>query len=250
MTCENGEIVDTYSQLIDPKIKIPKAASNINGITNEMIKGQPKINEVIEQIYNRINSQIIVGYNVEFDIRFLSAALARCNLHIDEVTALDVLQLVKETIPSRETKDRKLSTIKEYYRIDGNSHRALDDCRVTFEILKRCIKTKENIELQRKSEQMERLSKLNDDEKNFIDALTEKLDTINLKDRLDYNVLGDKTINFQIDNMQIGRVKLRGKTRKMQILDKANVIWLDIENLDEAINNIKHWIKYCEYLTK
>jgi hypothetical protein len=60
--------------------------------------------------------------------------------------------------------------------------------------------------------------------------------------------MSDRTINFQIDSMQIGRVKLNGRKKRMQILDKGNVIWLDIDDVDEALNNIKHWMKYTKYL--
>ncbi|NMM61200.1 3'-5' exonuclease [Clostridium sp. P21] len=247
---ENGRVVDTYNQLIDPEMHIPQEASNINGITNDMVKGCPKIHEIIDNVYDRINGEIVMGYNVEFDIKFLSTAFGRSNKKIDKLVLIDVLQVVKETLPSKETQNRKLETMKNYFGIESTSHRALADCEVTFEVFKRCLKIKKNYELQRQSEQKERVSKLNDGEKLFISALEEKLYNINLKDKLRYNIMSDKVINFQINNAQIGRVKLNGRKYKMQILDKDNVLWLDIDNVDEAVNNIKHWIKYCEYLTK
>lgn len=247
---ENGNKVDVYNKLIDPEIHITKEITRINGITNDMVKGCPKIYEVIDDVYNKINGEVIFGYNIQFDLKFLSTALARSNKEIDKLEVVDVLKIVKETISSKETPNRKLETIKNYFGIENTSHRALSDCEVTYEVFKRCIKIKESYELQRQAEQEEKISKLSNDEKLFIASLEEKLESINLKNKLKYNIMSDKTINFQINSAQIGRVKLNGRKHKMQIIDKNNVLWLDIDNVDEAINNIKHWIKYCEYLIK
>jgi len=244
----NGQKKDVYCQLINPEIHIPSSATQINGISDDMVCNQPKIYEVLDQIYDFINGEIIAGYNIEFDLKFLSSAFARGNKHIDNVIALDVLQVVKETIPQNETKDRKLSTMKEYFGLQCDSHRALADCETAFQVLIRCLKIKENKALQEKADQMEKLSKLNDNEKRFIAALEEQLSAINKKDLLKYNIMSDRTINFKLQNMQIGRVKLNGRKYRMQILDKDNVLWLDIDSVEEAINNIKHWIKYCKYL--
>lgn len=244
----NGEKEDVYCQLIDPEIHIPSSATQVNGITDDMVRNQPKIYEVIDHIYDFINGEIIAGYNVGFDLKFLSAAFARSNKHIENVITLDVLQVVKEAIPQNKTRDRKLSTMKEYFGIQCDSHRALADCETAFQVLTQCLRIKENRALQEKADQLEKLSKLNDNEKMFIAALEEQLAAINKKDLLQYNIMSDRTINFRLQDMQIGRVKLNGRKYRMQILDKDNVLWLDIDSVDEAVNNIKHWIKYCKYL--
>lgn len=155
---------------------------------------------------------------------------------------------MKETIPKKNIANYKLSTVKDYFNIQNASHRALADCKTTYQVLSKSIKIKENQELQKKAEQPERLSKLNDNEKIFIKALKKSLENINMANWLEYNVMSNRTINFKIKGMQIGRVKLNGRKYKMQIIDRNNVVWLDIDSVDEAINNIKHWIKYCKHL--
>jgi DNA polymerase III epsilon subunit family exonuclease len=247
---ENGEVVEKYSQLIDPESRIPNQATAINGITNEMVKDCPKIYDVIDDVYNMISDTIIAGYNIQFDLKFLSAAFTRSNLKLENVVALDVLQIVRETLSSKETPNKKLTTIKEYFNIVNTSHRALSDCEVSFEVLKRCMRIKENVDMQKKIAQSERLSKLNENERLFISTLEERLEALNIKERLNYNVMSDKIINFQIDQMQIGRVKLNGTKHKIQIIDKDNAIWLNVDDCGQAISNIRHWVKYCEYLVK
>lgn len=245
---KNGEKIDSYNQLINPDSLIPDAASRVNGITKEMVVDKPRIYEVIDEIYDRINGKIIAGYNVEFDLKFLGVAFARSKKKIDRVEVFDVLDLVKQSVGSKETPNRKLDTIKKHFGIENTGHRALSDCESTFEVMKKCLKIRENFELQRQADQLDKLSKLNDNEKLFINTLEEKLEDLGVREKLSYNVMSDRTINFQVDNMQIGRVKLNGRKHRMQILDKDNVLWLDIEGVDEALNNIKHWMKYTKYL--
>jgi DNA polymerase III epsilon subunit family exonuclease len=144
---KNGKKLDSYNQLINPDTFIPDEITRINGITNEMVIDKPRIYEVIDEVYNRIKGKIVAGYNVEFDLKFLGVALERSNKKIDVVEAFDVLDLVKQTVGYKETPNRKLDTIKKYFGIESTGHRALSDCESTFEVMKKCLKIKENYEL-------------------------------------------------------------------------------------------------------
>ena len=95
---KNGEKIDSYNQLINPDSLIPDAASRVNGITKEMVVDKPRIYEVIDEVYDRINGKVIAGYNVEFDLKFLGVALARSKKKIDRVEVFDVLDLVKQSV--------------------------------------------------------------------------------------------------------------------------------------------------------
>ena len=163
--------------------------------------------------------------------------------------AFDVLRLVKETLRYKDTGDRKLESVKKYFGIESNGHRALDDCITTHEVFKRCLKLQENYRLQAEAKFNERLSNLNEMEKNFISELEKRLEAIGLKDKMVFDIKSDNTINFMLGNAQIGRVKLRGRKYKMQLLDQNNVMWLDIDSYDEAVTNLKQWVKYSQYLS-
>ena len=137
--CRNGAVVSTYQQLINPGIPIPAASTIMNGITDDMVREQPQIHEVIREIFNRINGELVCGYNLSFDLRFLSDAFTSHMLAIDRLKVLDVLTLVKCVTDPAYLLDRKLTTIKECLDIDTQSHRALDDCLATLEVMKECF---------------------------------------------------------------------------------------------------------------
>lgn len=145
--------------------------------------------------------------------------------------AFDVLRLVKETLRYKETGDRKLESVKQYFGIESHGHRVLDDCFVTYEVFKRCLKLQENYRLQAEVKFNERLLNLNETEKNFISELEKRLEAIGLKDKMAFDIKSDNTINFMLGNAQIGRVKLRGRKYKMQLLDQNKLCGLILTHI-------------------
>lgn len=66
---EDGEVVcDT---LLKPQKKIPISATNVHGITNEMVKDAPRLSDVWPAVYERLKDNIVVIYNARFDAEFL-----------------------------------------------------------------------------------------------------------------------------------------------------------------------------------
>lgn len=254
LSYRNGILVDTYATLINPQTPIPSRVTRIHGINNKMVRGQPKLRQVIDKIYRKINGKTVVGYHVSFDIGFLEVALKRSGKYIENVRTIDVLEIARDTIPY-ETDDMKLATLKKYFGIKNVSHRSKADCEVTFEVFKRClaIRKKERQEMRKRREewerkdreiQKERMAKLNDMEKHFISTVQHRFTEVGLNDKLRFNILASKVINFTINNQQIGRVKLNGRIYK--ILDAVNDDWIVITSVDEAICHIPHWINYAK----
>ncbi|MBQ7596713.1 MAG: 3'-5' exonuclease, partial [Clostridia bacterium] len=67
----NDKITDTFSQLIKPERRISAFITSLTGITNDMVKYAPDIKSVITDFADFIGSDILLGYNVNFDINFL-----------------------------------------------------------------------------------------------------------------------------------------------------------------------------------
>lgn len=132
-------ILEDFSTLVNPKTKIPFQITNITGITDEMVKDKPETKQVLEEFLPFLKDSIIVGHNVQFDLRFLKAEAERNNLTPVENRAIDTLQFARWAFP--EEKKFKQTFIAEKLNIDvQHAHRAFDDAKVCGNIFLELIK--------------------------------------------------------------------------------------------------------------
>ena len=66
--------------LIKPCVHIPPEATQIHGITNEMVKDAPTFGEIHPSLFEALNYRVWVCYNLDFDRGFLVEECARHNL--------------------------------------------------------------------------------------------------------------------------------------------------------------------------
>jgi DNA polymerase III subunit epsilon len=67
-----------YHRLIRPDVPIASGAQKVHGITMEDLKDAPSFAEVADEIYDFLDAaDVIVGYNVRFDIRFVEKEFDR-----------------------------------------------------------------------------------------------------------------------------------------------------------------------------
>lgn len=69
----NGKVVDTETldALVDPGRPIPASSTAVHHITNEMVKGKPKIDKVGRQLHSFARGSVLVAHNAPFDLEFL-----------------------------------------------------------------------------------------------------------------------------------------------------------------------------------
>jgi DNA polymerase III subunit epsilon len=72
--------VDTFSQLMDPGRRLDPFITSLTGITDEMLRGQPRPEDVMPHLRRFVGGRPIVAHNASFDRRFLQAELARAGL--------------------------------------------------------------------------------------------------------------------------------------------------------------------------
>ena len=135
----NGRLLryETYEQLIDPKRPIAAVSEAIHGISNEMLRGQPTIDEVLPQFHKYCADAVLVGHNVAFDLRFLQLKEARTGIRFTQ-PVLDTLLLSEVLHPHQES--HALEAIAERLGITIVArHTALGDALVTGEIFLRMI---------------------------------------------------------------------------------------------------------------
>lgn len=130
-------VVDSFSQLINPERPISEFITNLTGITNEMVSDKPKINEVIRNFKEFIGDSVLVAHNATFDIGFIRERMRLENLELDN-PVLDTLELARTIFST--LKNHKLDTIAKHLDVSlENHHRALDDATATKDILLKII---------------------------------------------------------------------------------------------------------------
>ncbi|MFZ5352038.1 MAG: PolC-type DNA polymerase III [Bacillota bacterium] len=134
---KNGKIVESFSKLINPEIAIPAKIIELTGITDDMVKNERTIREVLPEFLSFVGDLPLVAHNASFDWGFIKAKAAELNLEVNN-TVIDTLQLSRALLI--ELKKHKLNIICEHLGIKlENHHRAADDAAATAYVFVRFI---------------------------------------------------------------------------------------------------------------
>ncbi len=80
----NGVKDWSWTQRFNPMMPIPKGASDVHGITDDMVKDEPKFDEYAAKICQGLTGKVIGGFNSNhFDVPLLYNELQRCGVHWD-----------------------------------------------------------------------------------------------------------------------------------------------------------------------
>lgn len=128
---------DAFTTLINPKKHIPKSATNVNGITDDMVSESPEIHQVMQSFNEYIKGCNIVGQNVEFDLSFL----CRDGMELSpDISCFDTLETARRTIPKSEIGNYKLESLCNYYSIfPSENHRSLSDALAVSKVFKKLV---------------------------------------------------------------------------------------------------------------
>lgn len=132
---QDGKITDRYSQLIDPQRHIPSRITQLTGISDDMVGGQPVIDEVLPEFVDWIGEYPLIGHNVRFDLSFLREASQRILGHARhfEQRPVDTMVIDKQLFPTE--RHRLVDLIQRYGIADSEEHRALSDATQTYQCL-------------------------------------------------------------------------------------------------------------------
>jgi len=127
-----GEIVDKFSALINPEIKIPSKIVELTGITDEMVKDKPTIDKILPKFLDFIGDSPVVAHNASFDTSFIKENCSKLNCEFNN-TIIDTLSLSRILVP--DIKRHKLNILAKHFNVKlENHHRAVDDAQATGEI--------------------------------------------------------------------------------------------------------------------
>lgn len=122
----DGKKQDTYQKLVSIEIPMPAQASAINGITDEMLKGQASIAEVLPEFAKFCGDSLMVAHNASFDYQFLLRVIEEYRTPAPRGLILDTCQLARKSFPG--ILNYKLATLCSHLKIDSTAfHRAEAD---------------------------------------------------------------------------------------------------------------------------
>lgn len=94
-----GEVVDRFSSLVRPQNQIDDFITDLTGITNEMLESAPTFSEISKDFYNFVSNDILVGYNINFDVNFLYDAFQENSLVFSMTLLTLCVSLAKLFLP-------------------------------------------------------------------------------------------------------------------------------------------------------
>jgi DNA polymerase-3 subunit epsilon len=136
----NGRVLEreTFDRLVDPRRAVSPASTAVHGISGDMLAGQPTIDEVLPELAAFAAGTVLVGHNVDFDLRFLEVAQKHDGGWMDQ-PALDTLLLSAALHP--DASEHRLDAVAQRLGVPVlGRHTALGDALVTAEVFLRLLR--------------------------------------------------------------------------------------------------------------
>jgi DNA polymerase-3 subunit epsilon len=135
----NGRVLrtETFERLVDPRRRIPAVSYAIHGISGEMVRGQPLIEQVLPEFARFAADTVLVGHEVGFDMSFIARKEHSAAVHFSQ-PVLDTRALSLILHPEHER--HSLEAIAERLGVSVvGRHTALGDALVTAEVFVRLL---------------------------------------------------------------------------------------------------------------
>ncbi len=135
--------------LVNPQRDV--GPTHVHGITARDVFDAPTFDQVAPVLLKKLDGRVIVGHNVSFDLRFLTAELEREGYEIPDFVAIDTLQVAKAVLKKNPPATYKLYDITAHLGFgvgdammfvgldDRPEHSALGDAILTTLLLSRFI---------------------------------------------------------------------------------------------------------------
>lgn len=156
---ERGEIVQIgiieatgnvlFDCLIKPVNPIPRDATRIHGITDEMVEDSPTFALLVPHIREALTGKNVVVYNAVYDRKMLHQSAEAAGIEKTDWKVISNWWCAMEAFAEiygdwndyrQSYRWQKLSTACQYYRIPvQNAHSALADAQMTLELCKRMV---------------------------------------------------------------------------------------------------------------
>lgn len=127
------EIQQTVEILVNPGIPIPRVALAIHGIDDSMVANQPRLSEVLPEIFPLFSGKVPLAHNASFDLSFLLEGAREQRLPFSSSPVIDSCILARHVFP--EMQSHRLQFLVKALNLEcDQSHRALSDAKSCFSL--------------------------------------------------------------------------------------------------------------------
>lgn len=132
---EDGELVQEWSSLIQPGVRVPPAIRALTGISDTMLQDAPRFADIAETLAALLHGCTLVAHNARFDYGFLRAEFERFGIRFS-APVLCTVRLSRALYPDRGS--HGLDSLIARFRLPQEArHRALGDARVLLPLIQR-----------------------------------------------------------------------------------------------------------------
>lgn len=130
---EEGEVIDEFKSLVNPREPISRFIQNYTGIDSEELEYAPDFYQLSDRIESILADSVFVAHNVNFDRAFLKAEFQRVDRPFNNPYFCTV-RLSRKLYP--QMGKHNLSRLIEYFNFECESrHRAYDDAHVLLQFI-------------------------------------------------------------------------------------------------------------------
>ena len=120
-----------FHYYLNPERDSDKRAEEVHGLSREFLNDKPKFSDIANEFIDYISDSKIIIHNAQFDVGFINAELARCNMqNLSDDKIIDTLILAKEKFLSQSV---SLDSLCRKYNIDLTGreiHGAIKDAKL------------------------------------------------------------------------------------------------------------------------
>ena len=141
---EGARMEVAMETLVNPDVPIPAFITALTGISDAMVAGAPRFEDVADTLVGALSGRVFVAHNARFDWAFVQAELDRAGAFAPRVQRLCTVRLTRALAP--ELARRDLDSVRHYFGIETDArHRAAGDALVTAAVLRRLLARAEEL---------------------------------------------------------------------------------------------------------
>lgn len=140
---KDGQIIDRFSEFVNPEIKIPNEITELTSISDSMVENAENIEKLLPKFKEFCDGCILVAHNALFDVGFMKEKARQMGTDF-EYCYMDTLTLARAMYPG--LANHKLDTISKHFNVIlENHHRAVDDAKATCDVFVKMIEALKNM---------------------------------------------------------------------------------------------------------